>query len=338
MLTGALKRATRQLIGQVAPYTWRHLRGPSLVVLTYHRVLPESHPDRAHEQAGMYVRPETLVMHLETLKEHFELVHLDDWLTAKDQGQPLPRFACAITFDDGWRDNYDHAFPLLRSAAAPATIFVVSALMGGRYSFWPNRLARQLSRRDRPLRLEDWPTALRGRLTAAEHAPNIQAGGPSLDVIDKAIVECKGFSDSEMHALLDELPPLPQGAEERDLLNAAEVRVMAESGLVRFGSHTRRHTRLRQGTPRDVLQDEIGGSVDEIQRLTGERPRLFCYPNGDFTAEALDLVRQNYRGAASNSQGWNDRRLDPYLIRRIRMHEDISDRRTTFLARLAMSR
>ncbi len=113
---------------------------------------------------------------------------------------------------------------------------------------------------------------------------------------------------------------------------------MAESGLVRFGSHTRRHTRLRQGTPLDVLQDEIAGSADEIQRLTGERPRLFCYPNGDFSAEALELVRQNYRGAASNDQGWNDRRLDPYLIRRIRLHEDISDRRTTFLARLAMSR
>ncbi len=55
-------------------------------MLTYHRVLPESHPDRAHEQAGMYVRPETLAMHLETVKEHFELVHLDDWLTAKDAG------------------------------------------------------------------------------------------------------------------------------------------------------------------------------------------------------------------------------------------------------------
>src|SRR5690606_22913761 len=55
-----------------------------------------------------------------------------------------PHRACALTFDDGWRDNYVHAFPVLRESRAPATIYLVSRLVGGNYGFWPTRLARIL--------------------------------------------------------------------------------------------------------------------------------------------------------------------------------------------------
>ena len=334
----ALKRTARRLVGGVVPWALRRVRGPSLVVLTYHRVLPDGHPDREHEQPGMYVRPETLEMHLEALRQHFELVHLDDWLEARAGGQALPRLACALTFDDGWRDNHEHAFPVLRQAAAPATIFLVSSMVGGAYSFWPNRLARQLTRSDRPLRLEEWPAPLRDCLGAAGLAQGARTSPFDPIIVDRAIVACKGFSDAEMHAYLDQLPSLPQATTARDLLDAAEIRDMAASGLVRFGSHTRRHTRLRAGIRREMLRDEVAGSADDIEHLTGSRPTLFCYPNGDFTPEALELVRDHYRGAAATIHGWNQSDLDPLLIRRVGMHEDVSARPEEFLARLWMAR
>ena len=102
---------------------------------------------------------------------------------------------------------------------------------------------------------------------------------------------------------------------------------MAESGLVRFGSHTRRHTRLHAGLSQEALADEIEGSAQEIERLVGRRPTLFCYPNGDHTPEAVSEVRKHYRGAASTSHGWNDTGLDTMYIRRVGMHEDVSGTR-----------
>ena len=117
MLKQVVKRAAHEFIGRVAPAKWRRLPGPELVVLTYHRVLPDEHPDRLQEQPGMYVRPETLAMHLAELTEHFELVQLDDWLAARSAGKQLPRLACAISFDDGWADNVAHALPALRRHA-----------------------------------------------------------------------------------------------------------------------------------------------------------------------------------------------------------------------------
>ncbi len=334
--TLARRQLARVLAGK-AEAAWRRVQGPALLVLTYHRVLPDGHADRAHEQPGMYVRPETLGMHLRTLREHFELVHLDDWLESRAAGRTLPRLACAITFDDGWRDNYQHAFPVLMENSVPGTIFLVSGLVGGQYAFWPNRLARQLARTDKPLSTTDWPERLRGVLAASGVLQQSQAPRPGPEDIDRAIVACKAFTDAEMNAFLDRLPPLG-GAATRDLLDADEVGAMAESGLVRFGSHTRRHTRLHEGLPQEALVDEIEGSAQEIERLVGRKPTLFCYPNGDYTPEAVDEVRKHYQGAASTSHGWNDTGLDTMHIRRVGMHEDVSGSRDEFLARIERAR
>ena len=337
MVPGFLKRAVRRAIGRSALSTWPRLPGPALLVLTYHRVLPDGHLDRAHEQPGMYVRPATMDMHLRTLREHFELVHLDDWLESRAAGRTLPRLACAITFDDGWRDNYQHAFPVLMENSVPGTIFLVSGLVGGAYSFWPNRLARQLARTDRQLATADWPEPLRGVLAASGVLQPPQAARPGPEGIDRAIVACKAFTDAEMNEYLDRLPPLDDAAT-RDLLDADEVRTMADSGLVRFGSHTRRHTRLHAGLSPAALVDEIEGSAQDIERLVGRRPALFCYPNGDYTPEAVSEVRKHYQGAASTSHGWNDAGLDTMYIRRVGMHEDVSGTRAEFLARIERAR
>ena len=106
-------------------------------------------PLKRLEQPGMYVSPDTLAMHLRVLKRHFEIVDLGDWLRRQRDGSALPDRACCITFDDGWRDNFQHGFPVLRAARVPATIFLVADFIGTRYRFWPNRLATLLGTLDR---------------------------------------------------------------------------------------------------------------------------------------------------------------------------------------------
>ena len=333
----AMKRVVRRALGIAAPISWRRLHGPQLVVLTYHRVLPDGHPDRAIEQPGMYVRPETLEMHVDTLRRTFEFVHLDHWLEDRAGGRALPRLACAVTFDDGWRDNHEFAWPVLRERRIPFTVFVVTRFIGGSYEFWPNRLARQLGRTDRPLPAETWPEPLRATLEASQVLVSSSGRRLGSDSIDRAIVACKRFSDAEMQAWLDRMPPVPSG-NRRDLLDLSELQAMAASGLARFGSHTRRHTRLAAGIDRVTIEDEVGGSADDLESLLGRRPTLFCYPNGDHSPDALEAVRRHYRGAASTGDGWNGRVLDAHLIRRVGVHEDIASTPTEFMAVLERAR
>jgi peptidoglycan/xylan/chitin deacetylase (PgdA/CDA1 family) len=80
---------------------------------------------------------------------------------------------------------------------------------------------------------------------------------------------------------------------------------------------------------------EIVDSRTEIAASVGAPVDLFCYPNGDSTPAARELVSQHYVGAVTTEKGWHSTRADPYQIRRIGVHEHISNRPASFLARLS---
>jgi peptidoglycan/xylan/chitin deacetylase (PgdA/CDA1 family) len=332
-LKRGLKRMAAATLAPLAPLSWRMRSGRSLLVLTYHRVLPAEHPDRAIEQPGMYVSPTTLDLHLTLLKRHFPIVHLDDWLRSAASGGSLPPRACALTFDDGWKDNFEFAFPVLQRHAAPATIFIVSGMTGTHCEFWPNRLARRLAQL-RPG--EELPEPL-GRLLAPVIEQARRAGEWSLQDLDRAVVLSKQLGDEQIRMLLDEKPAgAAAAASDRTVLNEDELRIMAASGLVRFGSHTRTHRRFRSDLPREVLEQEVAGSLAEIAETAGEAGvGVFCYPNGDTTPEAVAAVRRHYRAAVTTRKGWHRTGMDPFLIPRIGVHEDISNRPAAFIARIS---
>jgi peptidoglycan/xylan/chitin deacetylase (PgdA/CDA1 family) len=120
-------------------------------------------------------------------------------------------------------------------------------------------------------------------------------------------------------------------------MNWQEVRQMAGSGLVRFGSHTRRHIRLDARAAAEVLQDEIRESRLQIEKELGTPVTAFCYPNGDHCPAAVELVRGSYATAVTTRRGWNSTASDRYLLRRVGMHEDISSTAPAFLSRLALA-
>ena len=325
-----LKTVAEGVVATIAPIAWRMRSSPRLLVMMYHRVLPAEHPDALVEQPGMYVSPATLDMHLAYLKKEFELVHLDDWVRRAARGEALPRRACAITFDDGWRDNFDHALPVLRRHAAPATIFLVSTFIGTGKEFWPNRLTRILASSSLDLVL---PAALAAAIAPA--VASARANGRwSRENIDQAIGLAKHLGEEEIVAQLDAIPGA--GAEpRRDVLNREEIREMTSDDLVRFGSHTRTHFRLRGEVAPEVLRDEVVLSAAEIADTTGRAADLFCYPNGDFTTAAVDAVRGRYIAAVTTRRGWHSPSADPFLIRRIGVHEDLARHRRGFIARVS---
>lgn len=99
------------------------------LVLMYHRVLADRDV-RPEIDPGMYVTSSTFERHLRYLTSHHQVVTLDEmheWMLGK---RSFDRIPCAITFDDGWRDNYEEAFPLLQKYGVPATIFLITEKIG----------------------------------------------------------------------------------------------------------------------------------------------------------------------------------------------------------------
>ncbi len=95
-------------------------------ILMYHSVNPESNPDIEL----LRIKPEIFRRQMRFLKEHhYNVVPLATVADRIKNNKPIPARTVAITFDDGYKDNYTYAFPILKEYNFPATIFVITSEM-----------------------------------------------------------------------------------------------------------------------------------------------------------------------------------------------------------------
>jgi len=336
LLKELLKRNLHILAAKFGQHT-RTSKQPELLILMYHRVLPLEDSRTNLEEPGMVVTPETFHQNLTTLAKYFDFVSLSDWLEKKKNNQPLPLKACAITFDDGWADNYEYAFPILHNLNIPATIFLVSEMIGTTNMFWPERLARTIKviASEHP---EYWSHPDTQWLQARNPDYQFDSTTPNREQLSRIINNTKHFSDHEIHEHLDKLHEslnIIITPEQAPLLSWEQVTELEASGIIEFGSHTCQHTRLNNSTPADITEHEIINSKKQIKNRTANTIKTFCFPNGDHSNLALEFVQQNYLGAVTTQSGWNTNKSDTHLLQRIGIHEDIAHDKISFLARIS---
>ncbi len=323
-----LKKIIKYPLQQAAARYGAHRRNaasPRLWILMYHRILPPDDPRHAVEEPGMIVEPDTLRMHLRTLKRYFTLMPLGEWVERARNDQPLPPKACAITFDDGWLDNYEYAFPILQQEQVPATLFAVSHMIGTREWFWPNRIVRLLQQPRERLREFPWLAELLGQ------------GEMDAERSSQLIYSLKSLPDHELLERIDqaEVALGPAAAEQPVLLDWEQLGEMADSGLFEIGSHTCHHFRLREDLPAEVLEREVSESRRLLEERLGRPVELFCYPNGDLCPQALKAVSRHYRAAVTTHGGICDTTTDAVQMPRFGVHQGSASTPTQLLARLS---
>lgn len=325
-----------------ALYGWLRLkvtRSPTLIILTYHRVLPENAPEREFEQPGMIVSPENLEQHIKIIQSIGAVpMHLDEWLSRKKSGKPLPTLAVAFTFDDGWRDNYLNAFPVLKEQAIPATIFLVTKMVDTSEIFWPEQVIRILRTPgiDRNQPALAW---LKPHLGALAHKP----GPLTLLEADQVINRLKDLDDATILRHLDSsakvLAERLNGVADNTpaILQSSDLAEMAENNRVRYGAHTRNHYRLNRLNNMEALEQQIAGCVSDLQEITANSTPIFCYPNGDITDKGEQLVANYYQAACTTKTGWNKATGSEYDLHRFNLHDGNSSTARTLLATIGRS-
>lgn len=108
--------------GVVRLVAW--LNRKRVVFICYHGVTEREtrHPD---DQLGLHVRVDLFRAHLEYLQKHYRVISLNEYIKASREKQPLPEYAAVITFDDGYRNFYTVAGPLLIERKLPAAMFLI---------------------------------------------------------------------------------------------------------------------------------------------------------------------------------------------------------------------
>jgi hypothetical protein len=108
--------------------------GKRPLVLGYHRIVDDFATVANVEMPSMLTSTRMFERHLDCIGRHFRYVSLDEVGARIRSGQPFDQPVATITFDDGYRDVYEHAFPVLVRKGIPAAVFVVTDLVGR--PFW----------------------------------------------------------------------------------------------------------------------------------------------------------------------------------------------------------
>src|SRR5687767_8778782 len=125
--------------GALAAYRRRAMRAAG-VVLLYHRVVDDPPELLDYSASGISIGVRAFDAQMAYLRAHYRLTSLQSLVDRVSNGAPLDDGVCAVTFDDGWRDNYTHAFPILKKYGVPCTIFLTTNFIDGKEWFWEARL------------------------------------------------------------------------------------------------------------------------------------------------------------------------------------------------------
>ena len=101
-------------------------------ILNYHRVLPSNKIDNS--LVNISVSTDNFINQLNYLTKNFNIISLDELLLhLKSKSN---EFKIAITFDDGYKDNLNYAYPILEKFDAPATIYIITKFINNKFIPW----------------------------------------------------------------------------------------------------------------------------------------------------------------------------------------------------------
>ena len=238
--------------------------------------------------------------------KHFEIVPLEE-IVAQALGLRRKRVGLvALTFDDGLRNNYTVAYPILRELRLPATFFVCPGLIGGTRTIWTYDVQSFMKR----VKPEDRKQFYRmAGVEEGEGIDSIISWMKSLPVVQREEVE------GQIRTLTPDFHFTEEEHEKFDLMNWDELKALDPS-IVSIGSHSLSHADLPH-VDAERLEAELAISQAELQARL-ERPICdFAYPNGSYNDAVVSIVRRFYRSAVTVNHGGIGPGNDVFTLERI---------------------
>jgi len=284
------------------------------LILRYHAVAPDGAPDAGYAGPDITIPRRLFAAQMRFLQRAYALVPLALVVDAVGSGKAPPAGTIVVTLDDGYADNYHHAFPVLRALKVPATIYVATEPVDGGPPLWTSELRVAV-------------------MTSRAASLKVEIGGGHDFALDSAEARQRTVKE-----LTNILVPVEAALRRRILgtlraelgvnggcagvmLTSAQIREMHAAGIS-IGAHTQTHSNMTLLTP-EQARIEIGGSRDRLEEIVGAPVPDFAYPNTGgryphFNTSVAALLRQlGFRSAVTSRPGVIAATSHPYMLSRI---------------------
>jgi peptidoglycan/xylan/chitin deacetylase (PgdA/CDA1 family) len=317
----AIRTGLESLYFSGAHAALRPVLGGLGAILTLHHVRP-GRTDAFQPNRLLEVTPEFLEEVIVGLRsDGFEFVTLDEAIARLSQGAVGRRFV-TLTFDDGYRDNVEHALPILRRHGVPMTMYVCSAFAAGTGELWWLTLEEVIAANARVDFVLD------------DQVHHLDAGDPDAKqaAFERIYWLLRALPrDEQIRAAVNELAqrygidPVRRSAEL--CLRWPEIATLSQDPLVTIGAHTITHPMLRKVSAASARR-EMQQSAANVEKATGKRVEHFCYPVGDASAAGpgeFEMARElGFKSAVTTRPGvlFPDHRDHLWALPRISLNGD----------------
>jgi peptidoglycan/xylan/chitin deacetylase (PgdA/CDA1 family) len=287
-------------------------------IVGYHRVVENFEESSRRTIPSMLISRATFEQHVDWIAKRFQIVSLDEIGQHLQSGRRFNRPTAAITFDDGYADVYDFAFPILRRKGLPAAVFVVTALIGTSQLQLSDRLYIVLKQRQL-----SGSSPERFVVNALENLGMPLASPPEWgmlrhDPLRILTVLLSRYRHEQVESLISKLElqqtTIPRAAGEMAPMSWDMLKEMSAGGIT-IGSHTKSHALLT--TERMAT---VEAEVTESKRVLEDQLRRpvqhFAYPDGRCNPAIVRAIKKAGYAFGYTICQWRDGRDPLFTIPR----------------------
>ena len=287
-----------------------------LTILLYHGVTDMQSKGIENIQ-GKHIPASDFADQMEYLRKHCSVLSIDDFLEIQKNGDVLPPNSVIVSFDDGFRNNYSIAAPILAEKKVPAVFYISSGIVNTDIMFWVDILEDAINLSEK--------STIRVRLDQEEEF-SIRNDEEKLQALVRIKRYCKTATAVEKDRIIQETQDATDviatvaHSENNQKISWKELQEMHENPLFTIGGHSLYHNIL-SSLERDLLIKEIRTSLDLLEINLKTPITHYSYPEGQvhhYNQELIDLLKE--RGIVCSPSaicGLNPITEDPFHLKRI---------------------
>ena len=284
-----------------------------VTILLYHSICDFKKEGFLYYRKVISSSPKNFEKQIRYLEKKFHIISLSEYTKMIKNKGKIPRNSVIITFDDGYKNNYTNAYPILSKYKVPATIFLTSGKIGTLKSFWWDQIAWLIQKTD----------VLKINLDSLGKY-NLDKPALKIKATDRILDRLKQMHETEKDITIDKLVKKLRIKNHNETFNDIflswdEVREMSKD-CITFGAHTVSHPNLANISDEQIKR-ELLESKHKIEVESGKPVNSFAYPYGRFEHfnERIKVMVQDAGFTCACSTIYERQNLssDPYQLRRI---------------------
>lgn len=296
---------------------FRQLNLHNFSILTYHGIRHDEDKNNLTKYTHLNVPVSRFQEQALYLKKKYRLISISEGIDHIRNSEPLPPRSLAITFDDGYLNNYDLAYPICKGLDIPMTMYVATDFIINQDILWTDRLMLAIANTKK--------NSLNIKLNQENLTFNIFDSRGKDQAHFKLLQHLKSINALKINSVLDSIEdqlnvkPTAHDTSSIRPCRWDNLKEMADSGIVEIGAHTAGHRILTRLSENDC-KHELQTSKNEIEKNLNRACDHFAYPNGlhgDFSKDTERWIDETgFKSAVTTVEGFNNHLSNPLALNR----------------------